>query len=209
MTEGTPSPPPKARHPPHGETEARARQELGKGHGEPGAARSQGCRHRGLVSILDTWIRTRAPCQHRGDTRHGDTRQPAQHRAPPGETEARGEGSHQGLLQAAAGRAHDLAQGAEGLAKEILPEPRCHRGLSPSPSPAPRCRGPGGVGGAVLAPHLRAWRGRGFWSPHRTWGQSRGPVAEAVRGVGTRWPWGQGWGRNANGGQGGAGMGHK
>lgn len=42
----------------------------------------------------------------------------------PRETEARGVGSRQGLLQAAAGRAHDLAQGAEGLAQEIL---RSHR----------------------------------------------------------------------------------
>lgn len=132
------------------------RQGQGGGPGEPRAAWSQHCHHQGLGTIPDTPIRSWASCQSWARCwGHGDTGQAAWSRGPLGETEARGwggGGSRQGLLQAAAGRAHDLAQGAEGLAQEVLPEPPCHQELSPGSVPIPLV--PGTVGGAVPVPPL-------------------------------------------------------
>lgn len=164
--------------PQHGETEA------GAGGGTRGA---QSCRHWGLGSIPDTQIRTWASRQ-RWEQQGG-------HMGTPGSQPSAG--PLQGKLRHRA--EWELTSGASPGGCQLSPqsrpgcrrpgpgspmEPLCHRGYHRD------CHCPQWMGGNS-GPHLRAWRDQGSWSPHRTWGQSRGHLAKAAgTGMGIRWPWG-------------------
>lgn len=145
--------------PQHGETEAGA---------GGGTWVAQSCWHRGLGCIPDTRIRTWASRQHWG--------QQGGHVGTPGSQPSAG--PLQGKLRHRAG--WGLTSGASPGGCRLSPRsrPGCRRPGPGSPT-EPQChqechrgchcpqwrRGSGG-------PHLRAWRGRGSWSPHRTWGRT-------------------------------------
>lgn len=182
-------PPPQKSHthptPQHGETEAGA---------GGGTWVAQSCRHRGLGCIPDTRIRTWASRQHWG--------QQGGHVGTPGSQPSAG--PLQGKLRHRAG--WGLTSGASPGGCRLSPrshpgcrrpgpgsptEPPCHQGCHRG-CHCPQWRRRSG------GPHLRAWRGRGSWSPHRTWGRT-----------GDIWPRqrGQGWGQGGLGDRNGTGTG--